>query len=155
MKKVLFLLLFTALSISLSAQISFDLNFFKKPKAAISAGYHGGGGGWAGVDFEYLPQKNIGIQAGVGILSYGFGVNYHFNKGGVRSPYVQLGYWHQGFGDRHTQSLVGPTFVYRFKRFVQLQGGFGARVGTGPALNPDITFPFALMYSVSLYLPVK
>jgi len=152
--KVIIVLVF-AFSTSLSAQISFDLNFFKKPKAAINFGYHSGGGGWAGFDLEYLPHKRIGVQGGVGILSYGLGLNYHLNKGGVRSSFIQLSYWHQGFGERHTQSLLGPTFVYRFKRFVQLQGGIGARVGTGPSFDTEISSPLAIMYSVSLYLPVK
>ena len=80
-------------------------------KCAISAGVLQGGGGLVGVDFEAMIGSHFSAQAGVGLLSFGVGVNYHF-KPFINSSMVSLVYWHQGLGDSHTVGWVGPQYTY-------------------------------------------
>ena len=102
-KYLLVVLLLAAFSVGAMAQ--------REPspkKCAISAGVLQGGGGLVGVDFEAMIGSHFSAQAGVGLLSFGVGVNYHF-KPFINSSMVSMVYWHQGLGDSHTVGWVGPS----------------------------------------------
>ncbi|MDD2798447.1 MAG: hypothetical protein PHV20_07640 [Bacteroidales bacterium] len=122
---------------------------------AMTIGVLEGGGGLIGANFELLMTKNIGIQIGVGVLSYGGGLTFHIRPD-IRSPYFAFEYWHQGFQDSFTQSLMGPSYVWRTK------GGFTAQIGLGMLIerNPDWTAgqnypPLMLTYAIGFYVANK
>jgi len=121
---------------------------------ALTFGVLQGGGSLIGADLEILMTERIGIQAGMGMFGYGFGLNYHL-KPGINTSFLSLAYWHQGVGDAFMQSRIGPTFVYRAKRIFTAQIGFGALLGTGPN-TPDAIkeTPICLLYSIGLYFPI-
>lgn len=81
------------------------------------------GGALIGIDFEQLISERIGLSAGFGIVAYGASIHYHL-KPSIKSSSVALNYWHQGLGDSYVQGVVGPTFVFRFKK-LSFQLGFG------------------------------
>jgi len=112
-----------------------------------------GGGSLVGMDIEFLLSKQIGVQAGVGFIGYGAGLNFHFTPQ-IRSTFISLQYWHQGIGSSHTQSLLGPSIVYRSKKGFTAQLGIAVRVEVGPELSDELKKTDAmLIYSIGWYLP--
>lgn len=123
-------------------------------KAAITIGFLKGGGSLIGADLEYLFAGKIGAQLGAGFVGYGAGLNYHL-KPTVRSSFISLQYWHQGVGDSFAQSVVGPNFVFRAKKILSAQLGFGFPLAQGPAWPDDVEQPSVmLMYAIGIYLPL-
>ena len=149
MKRFVLIVLVALFSVQLMAQ-----RVPSEKKMSISAGFLQGGGGLAGADFEYLFSKHFSVQAGAGWLSCGAAVNNHF-KPYINSSMLSLTYWHQGFGNAHTQSVVGPIYTFRAPKIFQFQIGMGYRVHEGPALNPDYTkTKIMLLYSIGVYFPI-
>ena len=149
MKKFVLIVLVALFSVQLMAQ-----RVPNEKKMSISAGVLKGGGGLVGADFEYLFSKHFSVQAGAGLFSCGAAVNYHF-KPFINSSMLSLTYWHQGFGNAHTQSVVGPVYTFRAPKVFQFQIGMGYRVDKGPALNPDYSnTKFMLLYSIGVYFPI-
>lgn len=149
MKKFILIVLVALFSVQLMAQ-----RVPSEKKMSISAGVLQGGGGLVGADFEYLFSKHFSVQAGAGLLSCGAAVNFHF-KPYINSSMLSLSYWHQGFGNAHTQSVVGPVYTFRAPKVFQFQIGMGYRVDEGPALNPDYSnTKFMLLYSIGVYFPI-
>ena len=149
MKKFVLIVLVALFSVQLMAQ-----RVPSEKKMSISAGFLQGGGGLAGADFEYLFSKHFSVQAGAGWLSCGAAVNYHF-KPYINSSMLSLTYWHQGFCNAHTQSVVGPIYTFRAPKIFQFQIGMGYRVHEGPALNPDYSkTKIMLLYSIGVYFPI-
>ena len=149
MKKFVLIVLVALFSVQVMAQ-----RVPSEKKMSISAGFLQGGGGLAGADFEYLFSKHFSVQAGAGWLSCGAAVNYHF-KPYINSSMLSLTYWHQGFGNSHTQSVVGPIYTFRAPKVFQFQIGMGYRVHEGPALNPDYSkTKIMLLYSIGVYFPI-
>ena len=68
---------------------------------------------------------------------------------------LSLSYWHQGFGDTHTQSVVGPVYTFRAPKVFQFQIGMGYRVHEGPNLpEANKKVPVMLLYSIGVYFPI-
>ena len=127
-------------------------NLEREKKMAIYFGILNGGGSLIGADIEYLVTKHIGLQAGAGLVGYGFAMNYHF-KPNIKSSGISLNYWHQGIGDSYVQSLFGSTYVYRSKKWFTFQVGLGIPLDTGPALPAGTVLPsIMLMYSIGGYI---
>lgn len=118
---------------------------------ALTIGFLEGGGSLLGVDYEHLIGKNGGVQFGAGHSGYGFGINIHF-KPTTRSSYFSLQYWHQGFGDYFTQSLLGPCLVLRARKIITAQIGLGVPLKKGPNWPDDHVQPdLMLTYAIGLY----
>ena len=149
MKKYVLIVLVALFSVQLMAQ-----RVPSEKKMSISAGVLQGGGGLVGADFEFMLGNHLSVQAGAGLFSCGAAVNYHF-KPFINSSMLSLTYWHQGFGNAHTQSVVGPVYTFRAPKVFQFQIGMGYRVDEGPALNPDYSkTKFMLLYSIGVYFPI-
>ncbi len=150
-KFILFIFLMTGV-LSVSAQQDdtiYDVSFDN----SITFGVLNGGGGIVGMDLEFRLNKTFGLQLGAGLFSAGGGINLHL-KPGVDGDFVCLSYWHQGFGENHTNSVVGPSYVFRAKKLFTAQLGFGATLGEGPAWPEDTDYPpVMLTYSIGLYIP--
>lgn len=152
MNKIFFVTLLLGVSLAISAQIEEPL--VNEKNNSITIGILQGGGSLVGADFEALLSKQMGIQIGAGFVGYGAGINYHF-KPSIRSSFISLQYWHQGFGTSYTQSLVGPTYVFRGKKWFTAQIGLGYVLGYGPAWPANATkSPVILMYSIGAYFPI-
>jgi hypothetical protein len=54
---------------------------------------------------------------------------------------MSLQYWHQGIGQRYTQSLAGLNYVFRARKVFTFQIGLGALIETGPGYPKDPTAP--------------
>jgi hypothetical protein len=124
---------------------------------AINAGFLMGGGSLIGIDFEGLVvQDRFGLQLGFGIGSIGGGINYHL-KEGVNSSFVSLQYWRQGFGNDYYASYIGPMFVFRAKKLLQIGLGIGNIIDKGPQWEVVNTkekaqkVNMALLYNIGLY----
>ena len=128
----------------------------KKPNTAVTLGFLQGGGSLVGVDFEHLVSDRISLQVGVGIIGLGAAINYHL-KPSISSSMISLLYWHQGIGNTFTQSLLGPSFVFRAKKLFTASLGLGFALAQGPAWPKDKIDqpPVMLTYSIGIYLPVK
>lgn len=122
-------------------------------RAAINAGVLMGGGSLIGADFEYMPASKLGIQAGMGISSFGFGLNYHL-KDRINSSFISVQYWNQGFGDSHYASYVGPMFVFRAKKIFQAGIGLAAILDKGPQFKGGTDVNAALLYNIGIYFPL-
>jgi len=124
-------------------------------KVAINLGVMMGGGSLLGVDFEVMPVNRFGIQAGVGLSSFGFGLNYHF-KNRINSPFLSFVYWQQGLKENHYASYVGPMYNFRLKKVLQFGIGYGIVVDKGPAIQgtkfEDVTS--ALLYNIGIFFPL-
>jgi len=121
---------------------------------AITVGFLQGGGALIGGDLEILLSDRLGIQGGMGMFAYGFGLNYHL-KPGINSSFLSFGYWHQGLGSTFVQSLVGPSFVFRAKKIFTFQIGLGAILERGPAyVTSAVEVPMILTYSIGMYFPI-
>lgn len=125
MKKITLWAFFALINISLCYSQS-------KPLATnnLTIGILQGGGGLVGFDFEQLITDRIGLSFGVGVISYGVSAHYHI-KPGIESSSVALNYWHQGISDSHVQSIIGPSYVFKFGKLFSAQIGFGAIVEKG------------------------
>lgn len=123
-------------------------------KVAITLGVLQGGGSLLGADLEFMVAKQFSVQLGAGFVGYGAALNYHL-KPSIRSSMISLNYWHQGAGETHTQTLLGPTYVFRAKKLFTAQLGLGFPLEKGPAWPSDQTHPpVMLMYSLGIYLPI-
>lgn len=122
-------------------------------RACATIGILKGGGGLVGADFEFLLTDRLGLQLGVGLISYGAGLNYHF-KPSIRSSFLSLQYSNQGTGDAFIQNIVGPNYVYRGNKWFTAQIGLGRIIETGPIFPKDIDVPpLILTYAIGVYLP--
>ena len=149
MKKFVLIVLVALFSVQLMAQ-----RVPSEKKMSISAGFLQGGGGLVGADLEYLFSDHFSVQAGAGLFSCGAAINYHF-KPFINSSMLSLSYWHQGFGDTHTQSVVGPVYTFRAPKVFQFQIGMGYRVHEGPNLpEANKKVPVMLLYSIGVYFPI-
>jgi len=129
---------------------------YDKGRKALTLGILQGGGGIVGADFEYLLTDKVGMQLGVGVISYGGGINYHF-KPSIRSSYMSISYWNQGLGELFSQNMVGLSYVYRSKKWFTAQIGIAKTITEGPnyiSVIPDADFPpVVLVYSIGGYIP--
>jgi len=122
-------------------------------KNAITIGILDGGGSLIGFDIEMLLLQNIGIQVGGGLVGFGGGLNVHF-KPSVKSSFISVQYWHQGFDKSFAQSLVGPSFVYRSKKWFTFQIGIGFALEKGPAWPSNTKQPEVMLtYAIGGYIP--
>ena len=107
-----------------------------------------------GADFEFMLGNHLSVQAGAGLFSCGAAINYHF-KPFINSSMLSLSFWHQGFGEAHTQSVVGPVYTFRAPKVFQFQIGMGYRVDEGPNLpEANKRAPVMLLYSIGVYFPI-
>lgn len=120
---------------------------------AITIGVLQGGGSLLGIDCEFLLYKNLGFQVGFGAMGYGAGLNIHF-KPTTQSSFISLMYWHQGFGDNFTQSLIGPAYVFRARKLFTAQLGIAKTLEEGPSYPDNMEFPpVMLTYAIGIYIP--
>lgn len=148
------LVLFALLLISPRINAQNEDKRFDLRRRSITIGFLQGGGSIVGFDVETLISNQFGIQIGSGIIGFGGGVNYHF-KPTIRSSFISLQYWHQGFGETYAQSLIGPSYVFRARKLFTFQGGIGYALDKGPGW-PDNReqSPIMLLYSIGIYLPI-
>ncbi|HMC96075.1 MAG TPA: hypothetical protein VKG92_00335, partial [Flavobacteriales bacterium] len=65
---------------------------------------------------------------------------------------ISFQYWHQGIDNSHTQTVLGPNFVYRSKKWFTAQLGVGQTLEKGPAWPEDKEQPpMILMYAIGAY----
>jgi hypothetical protein len=127
--------------------------YIHQEKASITLGVLQGGGGLIGADLEFLLTERLGIQFGAGLISYGAGINFHF-KPSIRSSFISFQYWNQGTGESFAQSAIGPSFVFRGKRWFTFQIGIGKTLEKGPAYPENMEQPpVMLLYSMGIYFP--
>jgi hypothetical protein len=120
---------------------------------ALTIGVLNGGGSLVGLDIEFALINSIGLQAGIGFLGIGGGINYHFRPD-IRSSFISLQYYHQGIMDTYTQSLIGPSFVYRARKVFTASLGIGFSLEKGPAWPDTREQPKAMLtYSIGIYFP--
>ena len=86
-------------------------------------------------------------------------------KDGIRSSSFAINYWRQGIGDYYVQSLLGPAYIYRGKKWFTFSIGYGLVVEKGPYYEqnlktiaeitgtPPTDVPGMLTYSVGAYFP--
>jgi len=132
----------------------------REERTSINVGVLMGGGGLIGGDLEFLLSKRVGMQIGGGLGSAGAGINYHF-KPYINSQFVSVVYWHQGFGDNHYASYLGPVYTFRAKKILQIGIGFGTVLSKGPGWERtwenktnEPTGNIALLYNIGLYFPL-
>src|SRR5436189_3004822 len=102
----------------------------------VTVGILQGGGSLVGFDVEAVIARRFGLQIGAGLVGYGAGLNYHLAPGG-RTSFISFQYWHQGIDNSHTQTVLGPNFVYRSKKWFTAQLGVGQTLEKGPAWPED------------------
>ncbi len=156
--KQFLIILMLCLSVSSFAQLinvnEQSENTAYEPKAAFTVGVFQGGGGIVGADFEFLLNDRIGLQIGAGLVSFGAAINYHF-KPTIRSSFISLSYWHQGVGDSFTQDILGPSYVFRGKKWFTFNIGFGFPLSKGPAWPKSLEqSPIMLTYGIGVYFPL-
>ena len=127
----------------------------REERVAINFGAFMGGGGLIGVDLGVLLGNRIGIQGGVGLPSFGIGLNYHLRPY-INSSFVSLKFSQLGFGNLHTATTIGPGFDFRTRRFFQAGIDFGYVINKGPnfynIFNEDINVLFN--FRVGLFFPL-
>lgn len=97
----------------------------QEPKTwAVLVGFLQGGGSLLGADLEVLAVDRFAVQAGAGYMGYGAAVNFHFEPT-LRSHYLSLAYWHQGFSPDLSQQAAGLTFGFRSFEWLTAQLGIG------------------------------
>lgn len=149
----LLLLLFVCTSSLVTTQVNGQTKA-EEPRQSITVGVLQGGGSLIGADLEFLLTDQLGFQIGAGLVGFGAGVNVHF-KPGIRSSFMSLQYWNQGFGDNFSQRIIGPNYVYRGPKGLTFQLGLGLPIARGPALPADfVQPPVMLMYALGFYLPL-
>lgn len=146
MKKLLLIALLSVFAIQVSAQ-----RVPSEKKCSIAAGYLNGGGGLIGVDFEYLMMPQLSVQAGVGVVSFGGAINYHF-KPYINSSMMSLSYFHQGIGDSYFCSWLGPMYTFRAPKVFQASIGYGLCVDQGPAA--DKKYYGSILFTFGVYFPI-
>ena len=153
-KLLALLVLFTFSTNGLLAQEN-DAPATEESRLAISTGFLMGGGGLIGADLEFMPTNRLGLQAGVGLGSFGFGLNYHFQDR-INSSFISLVYWQQGLGDNHYASYVGPLYTFRARRFFQASVGYGLVVNEGPAIRGTRYegTTASLLFNIGLFFPL-
>lgn len=148
------LILCIALCLCLNSQAQ---KFKEEPnaqhKSMLTVGFLNGGGSLIGADLEYMLTKRVGMQVGGGLIGFGGGINYHLQPA-IQSSFVSLQYWHQGVGPTHSMSLLGPSYVYRSKKWFTCQLGFGVVMDRGKAM-PEVLKNTTTMftYSIGAMLP--
>jgi len=153
MRIIFFTIIFSGFAFNLFSQTEDSIKIEKK--SSITIGVLQGGGSLVGIDVETLISKRFGLQLGVGYIGFGGGLNYHF-KPSIRSSFISFQYWHQGIDNSFTQSVVGPNFVFRGKKWFTFQIGLGAPLEKGQAWPEDKEQPpVMLMYSIGFYIPVS
>ena len=131
----------------------------REEHTSINVGFLMGGGSLVGADLEFLVNNRVGLQFGAGLSSMGFGINYHL-KPYINSPFVSVQYFHQGFGNNHYGSYLGPMFVLRARKILQLGVGFGAVLTKGNGMieyyeSKDIKVPSVMsLFNIGLYFPL-
>lgn len=152
MKKIILAAFLMTFTLSMYSQVG-DYQEPEK-RSSMTIGILQGGGSLVGADFETLLSNKFGVQIGAGLFGYGAGLNFHL-KPSIRSSFFGLQYWHQGFGSGYTQSVFGPTYVYRGKKWFTAQIGLGYVLGHGPAWpSTAVSTPVILMYSIGAYFPL-
>jgi hypothetical protein len=122
-------------------------------QGALTLGFMEGGASLLGFDCERMISKSVSFQLGAGVIGFGLGINKHF-KPNIRSSFVSLQYWHQGFGNSYTQSMIGPCVVVRSNTWFTFQVGVGYALGKGPAWPENKSqSPIMLTYAVGIYFP--
>ena len=91
------------------------------------------------------------------LSSMGFGINYHLQPY-INSQFVSVQYWHQGFGDNHFASYLGPMYTFRARKILQLGIGFGTVLSKGPRWEETYTGKtepsIMLTYNIGLFFPL-
>ena len=106
------------------------------------------------MDLEVPFNKIISLQFGAGLVGFGGGIDVHFRPT-IRSSFFTIQYWHQGIGRSHTQSLIGPAFVFRAKKWFTAQLGLGYALDKGPALPENFKQPQVMLtYAIGIYFPI-
>jgi len=130
-----------------------SINMHQKYYNCVTIGVLQGGGSLIGADLEIYLINKFGIQFGAGLIGYGLGLNYHI-KPKIRSSFISLLYWHQGYQSTYTQSLLGPCYVFRGRRWFTAQIGLGFLLQEGPAWPSSKTHtPVMLTYAIGGYIP--
>ena len=155
MKHLVLFVFFVLTTSIVFAQENVSADAQRDKTTALNVGVLMGGGSLIGLDFEFMPVKRLGIQAGVGIGSLGVGLNYHFQDR-INSSFLSLVYWQQGFGDNHYASYVGPLFSFRLSKILQAGVGYGVVVSKGPALEKTkySNMSGALLFNIGVYFPL-
>ena len=157
MKKLLLIVMMALMAIPVLAQEGESVVKQKKgrvpseKKCAIEVGFLNGGGGIVGVDFEYLFVDHLSVQAGIGAVSFGGAINYHF-KPYINSSMISLVYMHQGVGNSYSASWLGPMYTFRAPKVFQASAGYGLCVGKGPAATAD--YVGSLLFTIGVYFPI-
>ena len=132
----------------------------REERTSLNVGLLMGGGGLIGADLEFMLSNRLALQFGAGLGSVGGGLNFHL-KPYINSQFVSVQYWQQGFGENHYASYLGPMYVFRAKKILQIGIGFGTILSKGPGwettwANKDNepTTPIALLYNIGLYFPL-
>jgi hypothetical protein len=133
-------------------KISTSSNISPYTKHCMTIGFFEGRGSWLGADLEVMPFGQIGIQAGAGYIGFDCGINYHF-KPTTKSSFISVQYYHQGFGFLNTQTSLGPSFVWRGKKWLTAQLGLGFRLKYGPQWEGRDQVPVMLTYALGVYIP--
>ncbi len=120
--------------------------------AALTVGVLQGGGSLIGADLEILAGDRLGLQLGGGLVGLGAAVNLHLDDG-YQSSFISLTYWNQGFRETYVQSLIGPTYVYRGKKWFTAQIGLGFQTRESAREEvADLNLPSVqLLYSLGAY----
>ncbi len=122
-------------------------------RKSLTIGVLQGGGSIVGADLEVLLSERFGLQVGAGIVGFGAAMNFHL-KPTIRSSFISFQYMHQGIGDSYVQSVAGPAFVYRGKKWFTFQIGLAAPLEKGPAMPLNFEQPpIMLTYSIGAYIP--
>jgi len=155
MKYLVLFVFFVLTTSTVFAQENPSVDAQRDKTTALNVGVLMGGGSLIGLDFEFMPVKRLGIQAGVGIGSVGVGLNYHFQDR-INSSFLSLVYWQQGFGDKHYASYVGPLFSFRLNKILQAGVGYGVVVSKGPAIENTkySNMSGALLFNIGVYFPL-
>lgn len=125
----------------------------KEYSNCVTVGVLQGGGSLIGADLEFAVTNRVSFQLGAGFIGFGAGLNYHF-KPTLRSSFVSLQYWNQGTGRSFVFNAVGPSFVFRGKKWFTAQLGLGFPISYGPAWNvKKMKTPLYIMYSIGVYIP--
>ena len=119
-------------------------------KTAINIGVLMGGGSLVGLDLEALIYKNLGLQVGAGVSSFGAGLNFHF-KPYINTQFLSIQYFNQGFGNNHFGSYIGPMYVFRAKTLFQAGIGLGSVLTKGPLWDWSKDTDIILLYNIGIY----
>ena len=152
MKKYFIVIILFLISFQLFAQVE-EVKPSEK-RTSLTVDILQGGGSLIGADFEALLSDRVGAQIGFGFTGFGAALNYHL-KPSIRSSFFSLMYWHQGIGDGYSQSVLGPNYVYRGKKWFTAQIGLGYVLGYGPSWPVSATkSPVIFTYAIGAYFPL-